>query len=1011
MGAPFTSTLQQAQTWPIKAQGAVQRFKPFGDPKIENFYHKSLEDGRQLEKSVTDANNWMMEKRDIIQKHIQQAFNQVKLATDGKLDNPPRAIKYGYDIITFMQQVNQFQSEIIGLVSAATKNIGILSSMEQNILQMVQANLNAIASMLHDICNWALPDLPAIPNLFSDTIWKWNGFKFFPLASFIPHPNFDTNFAFGQCQLHVPNVNILRNFPTTNQTYSGVTFGTPLFVPPLGGAIPNTGVNLSDPVFIQQMKNTTNFPIYTPDQSYPNYFNPQSSMQGSLPNPATVISDYQMPPATYAANIVSTLPALAGDVIEPTDPDYSSPNLPVRQATLRQDLTRYVTLGNVVDSNFDPNLTSAWVFYLSSTRNGRAGQWLTNFEAAYQTFVQPSVDYLAANPIPWNQVLPGDVLNSGPAALPLILLLNPAGSPPVLTETQGNTLWRLSYVEAAVLGYVRNTTWDGYADNNYVGSFTQTDLDYQSIPTSSAAGTTAILLGEGEADYPVSCTFPTSIGKNLLSVISLADTRIQLDTKYQSVHPQYRYTYDQFAIAKQVDRFTQFWRDFNANLRTLLVQDPYIIGFVCAYVASLDSAIDPLGNPTDYNTVLTDASTRSRTWSPGFPLLPIPTAPIVTYSQSALQDPNQTGWYGTTLDPVAYLSRPDIQGQTIPVQMAMLSCNQSAASLMAYKANIQQAFSDAITTVQQQIQGAQNFGFQVESNAAYTLVPTGVYGAEVVFDQVDFDLTGYVSLSPPVYTITAPGAYAVTGQLNWEAGDAGVRTVTVYAQYASGSPPTPVAIITESSPTSQTGPFILPFSGTFNFSVGDILTVVATHGLSIPQQVGPGSLFSAVIYQNTPDNTPVAPPSPTSGGTQTLTADADMAALTAVYVDGSGGVVPVDPTGVTPGPSLSPPFFYDVYPYIDGVTLADVTTGNTVTIAVGYGSAFQIPGANFIPGGLLYARPGGVLSQDFNDVILSDCKWIIVAGRALDSQTFLYEPHIPTRAIFSDPPASPPFSF
>lgn len=114
---------------------------------------------------------------------------------------------------------------------------------------------------------------------------------------------------------------------------------------------------------------------------------------------------------------------------------------------------------------------------------------------------------------------------------------------------------------------------------------------------------------------------------------------------------------------------------------------------------------------------------------------------------------------------------------------------------------------------------------------------------------------------------------------------------------------------------------------------------------------------------------------------------------------------------MTPGPSLSPPFFYDVYPYIDGVTLASVVSGNPVTIAVGYGSAFQIPGANFVPGGLLYAGPGGVLTQDFNDVILSDCKWIIVAGRALDSQTFLFEPHIPTRTIFADPPASPPFSF
>ena len=134
--------------------------------------------------------------------------------------------------------------------------------------------------------------------------------------------------------------------------------------------------------------------------------------------------------------------------------------------------------------------------------------------------------------------------------------------------------------------------------------------------------TTTVVLGEGEAAFPVQCSFPSAIGKILQQVISMADSRIQLDTTFQSVYPQWRYTYNQFAIAAPVDRFTQFWREFNGNLQSLLLLDPYVIQFVCAYEASLDSAIDPLGDPSVYGTVRTDANSRSRSWVPGSPCSP-----------------------------------------------------------------------------------------------------------------------------------------------------------------------------------------------------------------------------------------------------------------------------------------------------------------------------------------------------------------------------------------------------
>jgi hypothetical protein len=987
---------------------------------VETFYHSALEDGREMQKSITDANNWLMEEKKHALDHIQSLFNHVKLGTDGKFDNPIRSLKFGYDIISFMQQVSAFQRNIIQLISALTKNIGILQSMEANILAMIQENLNAIASLLHDICNWGIPDLPAIPNLFSDNIWNWNGFNFFPLASFIPHPNFDFNFAFKQCNIHLPNVNVLQNYPSTVNSYNGLTYGAPPIVPPLGGIIPNTGVNLSSGPFFQKMQTTTDVPYYTVDPSYTypvtsgsppvteqvsGTFNPFTSMQGSLPDPNTIISDYQMPPQTYAANILSTIPGLLPDV---------TTQVP---ATLRKDLARYVTLGQVVSSNFEPNLTAAWLYYVSGARNnpsgtGRQGQWLPSFDDAYQTFVQPSVDYLSTTPVPWNRVLPGDTLTAGPTGLPFIITLSPPSSPPVPTEEQGNALWKLSYVEAAMLGYIRNTTWDGYADNNYVGTFTGTDLDYAMLNIVKTE-TTTIVLGEGLATYPVSCTFPSALTNNLQQVITTAAARILLDTTYQSPQPQYRYTYDQFAIATVVDRFSQFWREFNGNLQALLVQDPYLVGIVSAYPLSLDSAIDPLGDLTIFSAIQVDTASRNRTWVPGFPLLPFSTVPVVVYTSNTTTTPAASGWTGTSFDPVAFLSRPDIQVLPIPVQAAMLQCNMSAASLMVYSTVIQGEFDNAISLAQQQAQSASNFGFQVESvNDITDVLPNTVSppggGAVVSFDKIDFDQTNYVTTTS-TFTIQATGAYAVSGQINFSGpgsppiggGEAGVRTVTVYLTPISGSPPSPVAIITASTPL-QAGPVNLPFGDTVNLNEGDILTVIATHNLSDDQFVIAGSMFSSVLYQSSPDVTPPVPPSPTSGGTLTLTAKVSMPALTAVFVDQYGEVEPIDPTTVNFNPSsLSPPFPYDVYPFVDGVTLSSVTAGQPVTIATGYGSVFSVPAAGWTPGGLLYVGVGGVITQNFEGSVLQDCQWVVVVGKALDSDTFAYEPHIPNRVMLS----------
>jgi hypothetical protein len=218
------------------------------------------------------------------------------------------------------------------------------------------------------------------------------------------------------------------------------------------------------------------------------------------------------------------------------------------------------------------------------------------------------------------------------------------------------------------------------------------------------------------------------------------------------------------------------------------------------------------------------------------------------------------------------------------------------------------------------------------------------------------------------------------------------------------SPPTTTAIVTASTDASQGGPVTLSFGETVNLTEGDVLTVVATQGLPISQEILPGSTFGAVVYQSAPTPVPVVPPSSTNGSA-VFTAGAGFPALTAVVFTeiGSppaGEVVPVDPTvvdfGATP---TSPPVSYVDYPYIDGVSLAEATAGSSIQIAMGYGSIFQVAGAGFIPGGILYAGPGGLLTQDYNGTILPNCSWIIVVGRALDASTFVYEPHIPSRLV------------
>jgi hypothetical protein len=1047
--------------WPITAKGAINRHNPLGDPTIEKYYHKALEDGRWLERNIAEANHWLLQKQQLVLAKIKTYTDMNKLAVDGQLKRNPRKFKYIADSLAFLQEVNQFQKDVVALVQATTQNIALLAAMEQNLLKMVQSVLNSLALLLNQVCNWNLPKLPSLPNLLPDGMFNWNGFNFSSLAAFAalkPNLNFNANFSFSQCSLGLPNLgNPAANPPASITGYSGNTLGTQQIVPPLDGTVPPAGQSLTDPLYVAQMQSTTT-PVYGPA------FNPNSSMIGAVPDPSTIISDYQMPAQTYQSNIVSIVPSLTGNTVEPGDADYSNPNLLVRQPNLQKDLIHYINLDSVVSSGFDPYVTSAWLFYIDICRNGRAGNWLPQYQNAFTTYIQPSMASLAANAVPWNNVLGGTGVSDTPKDIPFTDTLKA-----MPTAQQQLTLWKLSYVEAALLGYTRSKTWDAYQDANYLSGTTGSDLDYK--PTSvNYASTTTATLGTGTAEYPTPCTYPTAIAAIFNEVVAQATLDIRNDVTYESPRLGNRFVYDQFAQATLVDRFTQFWRDFNTNTVSLLAQDPYLVQFAVTYFGTLNGALNPLGDQTAYTALKADVAIRNRAWTPGTPLLAIPVAPVVTYANDSAPGAGASGWSGINFDPNAFLARPDVQGQPIPVQMAMLRTNISYAALMQYQQQAVNAINDQINTANSLLALAQQLGFAVESVSVATVVPAGSPGVPVAFDQADFDLTGNVT-NQTTFTIRATGEYTYAGTLNWEGTDSGeLYTVTVLQNS--------VAILTESTDPSFTPPISQSFTGYGNFAEGDVVQVIASHSFSSTETVGAGSSFTMI--QSGPAAPSLQVPSSATNNTKQFTADGSMSALTAFSIQPDGGIAPIDPTivrghltapitevsvisdvltvtcinsftagqtaffyGLTGAAFLngqsavivtasptqftanfaytdSPPTDYPptpettgvansgtvLFPFVDGATLTAVSAGGTAECGTTYGGAFQAAGASFTVGGLLYVGKGGILTQDYSSLItgspdasVGPVQWIICVGRAMASDTFIYEPHLPQRIV------------
>ena len=490
--------------------------------------------------------------------------------------------------------------------------------------------------------------------------------------------------------------------------------------------------------------------------------------------------------------------------------------------------------------------------------------------------------------------------------------------------------------------------------------------------------TAVFTLGEGTASYPVLCPVPKALAVVFAEVVVAATATIAADLAYVTTRPQFRFVYDAFAQATQVDRFTQFWRTLNYNFQQFLVQDPYVVGFVASYAASLDAAIDPLGNDVDYLQIQADALTRNRSWSPGQPLLSLPIPPVVSVGTLPGLAGTTNGWSGSDFDPQAFLSRPDIQSLPLPVQYTMLRTNESYAALMTTAGNVRD------TTVGRDCAREGRFGFDTKQRLQRGLDSAIGRGLEydpapgrLCPDQIrQYQLCDFAdpvhcpsqwTLHDKRYPDMGPRPDGIANcdacpeQHHRPRRGAGPRTLHPEFQHH----PT---VEYRRHPASR-GP------------AGD------RTGHGYLSQRSAVRLTSAVIRRGAAagERGPVLP-----SGTAAYVADASLGAGTAVQIQAGGGVLAVDPVNA-PDSAI---------PLVDGIIIEAVQSGGIATVGTKYGTLYAIENANFVVGGLVFAGPGGLLTQDFSSLV-TQVNWVIAVGRAVQSDMLLFEPQIPTKTILS----------
>lgn len=778
--------MPQSTFLPAFAKGPVKRPEPPGRPKIQKVYHDAMEQGRFVEKAVGDAIYTLKEAKKDLEEKVKVCLRDIVLASNGMFPDAIRPAKYVIDAVNFAKEMKEFIDEILGTIAALIKCIQLLQAILKNMLAMLQSMLNSLAALMGEICNWNLPSLPSIPNLFGDLSWGFPGFNLAGVKA-VGLPKFDPKFTFPACKIKKPDLNIFQNYPSkitlpdgnviSNQTVpsSEGTFTSPV----LGGPpIPSTdGTGTTMPV-----NTTLGGPLVTPEQVkdpvfrktfleppgpipfFPIDYTP-SNTQGSLPNPAAILNNYQLPPSAYQNNVASQIPGLT-DLLPATTGNLGDPltgevpaianNEGVDGATLenfKQKLKDIVTLERVYDTR-SPHITAAWIFYLHRSREGRGGLWIPEYQELYTQYMLPSYEYLTTNSIPFNGFDPANVKDA-PEAIPFLVMLDSMKDDPKLPTL----LWKLSFIEASLLGYFRTKRWDVSKDTSWHG-YTSDDLDYTTSQMGSATETIK-LDSDGLAVYPSSITIYSGWREQIELAIQAAALDIYQHEEWRTQRAQFRFIYDQFAMATEVDRFSQFWREWSANFTEFVAtEDPKVLPFILNYWETINSKVNPLTTTDLYDYLRRDTMARHTNWVPGSNVINIPHAQPLGDDAGWIPNDDQTGWAGDKLDVGAFLSRPDIKALPINTQLAMLSLNQAYAAMSENAAVSQASLTQQLNELKNLTATSLVKGFKVSSTKGFQIKP-----AEKVtlkFNTTEFDITGNVA-NTNLFIIQEGGNYHVTG--------------------------------------------------------------------------------------------------------------------------------------------------------------------------------------------------------------------------------------------------------
>ena len=706
---------------------AIEIPKPFkrdefpGRPGVDQIQHTIIQQGQMVERSIGDAMYNISEAKKQVTQRVEHYMNMNKLANSVQGDIGAAQIgapQIAAAVQDNVAKIRSYIADTMALVKAMQGVLGQLQTVKSRIQGYLQSKLNSIATFINQICNFSLPDLPAIPNIFGNL--HFDGFQF-PSGAFKFALNFDVNFAFGACKLRKPNLDVFRNFPKAKIGLGASgTIGTqPTLNPPLPNSRMATAT--TPPEALRTIKN---IPIFRED-----FYPDPAIFQGALPKPNQIVSAYEMPIDVFKEQAVSLIPGspiadLQNPVLDSSlDVDYHRESL---QPAVRAFARLNVTLEAIVDSNWDWKIVWLWLWQMSRYRTARGGVWISAFDEAYKTYVLPAYLDSQLNPIPWHTDPETPDEDASIVQGPATELMFTAELKALLPGQLTRVLWMLSYVEASLLGNQRSTRWDAAAPldtTHYTTGATRDDLDYQELnEVATGAPKVFVLDSQGRANYPSSIEVPDYLVPGMTPVIAWAFADILAVDTYTAPRISNRYTYGPRADLTEVNSHSQFWKEFKNNWADLAEEDIHLQAIVCNYPKVLNSFLNPLASRALFDFVKSDFTNRSKTWTPGTPILPTPYIPtmILPPMQLMLGEGEANGWGGVNdgtadnvdadgrpvplvFDPVTFLNRADVKALSPNYQDTLLYLNESYQNLLGIQETQMMVLDEAIAFAEAQI--------------------------------------------------------------------------------------------------------------------------------------------------------------------------------------------------------------------------------------------------------------------------------------------------------------------